>query len=704
MKKSICLAILLLCLLALLTGCGCKHEETQLKNVVEASCTEAGYSGDEVCLKCEKTVKKGAAVEAVGHTPGDPEDAYAATCFSGGYTGDVYCTVCSELLESGEKISRLPHTPGNGRQYAREARCEEAGYTGDVYCTVCGELLEGGEEIPALEHEAGTVREGGWEATCAREGYTGDILCVNCGKVMEEGEAIPMLEHTPAAEREYASEPTCSSWGYTGDLYCADCGTRLEWGEDIPMLEHTPGERQDVLEATCTEAGYAGDVYCTVCGTRMERGEWTEKAPHTPGEPTNAVAPTCLYDGYTGDSACVVCEAPVSGEAIPRLTHSFTDHVCDACGWMEAGLYIDGNLEFTWQDLLNNGYVTVNERNELTGVVESLYGKLVIEEGVESIGDRLQRATLDTVWLPSSLKKVSDRAFYGNETIREVRLFAPTVIFNWEAFRGCANLEQVILEGNLAEMGSSCFKSCSALTSIELSEGLTRIPDSCFVDCSALQTVTLPSTLQRIDSDAFNGCTALKELALPDGIERIGNAAFSRTGITELVYPAALTELGYYDIYYSENVRALKCADLSATQLTRLNRDTFNGCSNLEVLKLPETMENIDDYSLEDCYKLQALELPDAVSRIGAQNFEWVFRTGEDGRLEIEGPEKNDGTYTGFAVSYIVWPVSLTDGSALAGLPNLETIYYRGTELQWSLTASKDLFPNATVVFNYQGN
>ena len=56
-------------------------------------------------------------------------------------------------------------------------------------------------------------------------------------------------------------------------------------------------------------------------------------------------------------------------------------------------------------------------------------------------------------------------------------------------------------------------------------------------------------------------------------------------------------------------------------------------------------------------------------------------------------------TLTG--VTEIVWPVSLTDGSDLAVLSNVQTIYYRGTELQWNLTASRDMFPNAEIVFDY---
>ena len=49
----------------------CEHAETELKNAKEATCTEDGYTGDEVCKSCGLTIEKGEAIEAVGHTWGE---------------------------------------------------------------------------------------------------------------------------------------------------------------------------------------------------------------------------------------------------------------------------------------------------------------------------------------------------------------------------------------------------------------------------------------------------------------------------------------------------------------------------------------------------------------------------------------------------------------------------------------------------------
>ena len=91
----------------------------ELANVVEATCTEAGYSGDQVCKWCGEILKKGEEVPALGHKT-EVKDAKAATCTEAGYTGDEVCTVCGETVKKGTEIPALGHKFENG------------------VCTVCG--------------------------------------------------------------------------------------------------------------------------------------------------------------------------------------------------------------------------------------------------------------------------------------------------------------------------------------------------------------------------------------------------------------------------------------------------------------------------------------------------------------------------------------------------------------------------------------
>lgn len=56
-----------------LTNKMCKHTETDLVGVKAATCTDKGYTGDEVCKQCKDISKKGSDIPATGHTYKDGE-------------------------------------------------------------------------------------------------------------------------------------------------------------------------------------------------------------------------------------------------------------------------------------------------------------------------------------------------------------------------------------------------------------------------------------------------------------------------------------------------------------------------------------------------------------------------------------------------------------------------------------------------------
>ena len=239
--------------------------KTQLVGAKAATCTEDGYTGDEVCTVCGETVKKGEVIPALGHKT-QLVGAKAATCTEDGYTGDEVCTVCQEIVKKGEVIPALGHkTQLVG---AKAATCTEDGYTGDEVCTVCQEIVKKGEVIPATGHKTQLV--GAKAATCTEDGYTGDEVCTVCGETVKKGEVIPALGHK--TQLVGAKAATCTEDGYTGDEVCTVCQEIVKKGEVIPALGHKT-QLVGAKAATCTEDGYTGDEVCTVCGETVKKGE-----------------------------------------------------------------------------------------------------------------------------------------------------------------------------------------------------------------------------------------------------------------------------------------------------------------------------------------------------------------------------------------------------------------------------------------------
>ena len=61
----------------------CQHTNTEVRNASEATCTEAGYTGDTYCVDCGEKIAEGETIAATGHTWTD------ATC-----TAPKTCSVC----------------------------------------------------------------------------------------------------------------------------------------------------------------------------------------------------------------------------------------------------------------------------------------------------------------------------------------------------------------------------------------------------------------------------------------------------------------------------------------------------------------------------------------------------------------------------------------------------------------------------------
>ena len=72
-----------------------------------------------MCKTCGETVKKGETIPATGHDT-QVVGAKSATCTQDGYTGDEVCKTCGETVKKGETIPAMGHDYKDGK------------------CTVCG--------------------------------------------------------------------------------------------------------------------------------------------------------------------------------------------------------------------------------------------------------------------------------------------------------------------------------------------------------------------------------------------------------------------------------------------------------------------------------------------------------------------------------------------------------------------------------------
>ena len=226
-----------------------------------ATCTKKGLKL-YTCTVCDKVRTE--EIPATGHQHTEVRNVKEATCTKAGYTGDTYCKDCGEKISSGEVIAKLAHTWDEGN-ITKEADCKETGvktYT----CHKCGATKT--EDIPRTEHtwDEGEVTTA---PTCTKPGVR-TYTCSVCKATRTETIKATGHLHTEIRNKKDAS---CTENGYTGDTYCKDCEELLKKGETVDVLGHQWKETKRA-EPSYTEDGQI--IYtCNRCGE--QKAEALEK-------------------------------------------------------------------------------------------------------------------------------------------------------------------------------------------------------------------------------------------------------------------------------------------------------------------------------------------------------------------------------------------------------------------------------------------
>lgn len=203
-----------------------------------------------------------------------------------------------------------------------------------------------------------------------------------------------------------------------------------------------------------------------------------------------------------------------------------------------------------------------------------------------------------------------DGVFANCVQLTDVKFMAETAQYGKNLFYGCTALTSVQLPSKATTLGEYMFAECTALTSITLPETLTALPGYIFQNCTGLTSVTIPKSVTTLGYSVFRG-SGIKEIEIPAGIEAIPNWAFMDcANLTKVVFHEGLTSIGVHSF---ENCTALEKVELPEG-LTQL--DGFTGCTNLKEITLPGTLESISSGAFNDCTALKSLVIPSSVTSV----------------------------------------------------------------------------------------
>lgn len=265
-----------------------------------------------------------------------------------------------------------------------------------------------------------------------------------------------------------------------------------------------------------------------------------------------------------------------------------------------------------------------------TGLTE-----LSFHDGITEIGHSAIYgcSNLNSVKLPAGLTKLSHDLFNKCTSLEVINLPASIEYIDENAFYGCSALKNIDISDKVNFIGNGFVIGCTSLTSINVAPGNSmytdidgvlfnkektkllaypsgikgeytvpestlKIDDYVFNANSNITGIHFPKTLKVIGMSNFYGCNSLTTVRLPEQLDSlgatcfffnrsvtsiimpnnnvwIGNNALSATGITTMLFPESIKEIGVDNSkneYYS----------------------VLGSCSALTSLSLPSTLEKLN--------------------------------------------------------------------------------------------------------------
>jgi hypothetical protein len=238
-------------------------------------------------------------------------------------------------------------------------------------------------------------------------------------------------------------------------------------------------------------------------------------------------------------------------------------------------------------------------------IPSSYLGKPVIEIGENAFGSHY---LWDYVQIPSSVKVIDAKAFYGN-TFKAIDLPNSITSIGDYAFSDCDNLFTFHLPASVVSLGANITQHCSSLTSFSVEAGSSFSVSSdqrCLIDSNGVLKAfayrgmvdyTLPAEVSAIGASVFDGCDKLKSIAFPAGTTSIGDhACDSCKGIVKVNIPKSVTSVGAY---------------------------AFNNCTTLQsvVFEGGSLCSKIGERAFASDRVLSSINLPSGVTDIGKEAF-----------------------------------------------------------------------------------
>ncbi|MFA7076642.1 MAG: leucine-rich repeat protein, partial [Candidatus Izemoplasmatales bacterium] len=234
--------------------------------------------------------------------------------------------------------------------------------------------------------------------------------------------------------------------------------------------------------------------------------------------------------------------------------------------------------------------------------------------------------TLETVFIPETIKNIMPEAFSGCSSLWQV-MFMPNSQLEFigeEAFAYLKYLESFTLPKNVGYVGENAFAYNYSLNSFSFEDNaiLENIPVGMFYNNFSLLSIEIPKSVVTINQNAFFKCYSLTTVSFEEGslLEYIRESAFEDCdNFGAITIPASVVSIEARVFYSNNNLSEVTF--LEGSLLNYVGDSAFKYNTALQTIDLPDSVSYIGPYAFSNCTNLTSFRVPLSLTEISDNMF-----------------------------------------------------------------------------------
>ncbi len=265
-----------------------------------------------------------------------------------------------------------------------------------------------------------------------------------------------------------------------------------------------------------------------------------------------------------------------------------------------------------------------------------------IPEGIDTLPDYLFSgcAKLKISDLPDGMKIICDNAisitsaellpnsieYLGKELFASCQAESVTLPENLKTMRGTfykmPNLNEIIFNGSLKEIGEKTFYACNSLAELSVPDSVTLLGNSAFQNCANLSKVYMSENVSHIPFRAFMNCKSLTDFEWYAEKQTVEDSAFR--GCPLVSFDFSKSQGIDYGAFSETDIEKAKIGQPECDDGLKISigAQSFMSCGELQTVALGGNVDEIGSRAFADCSSLETVVISDSVERIAPDAFD----------------------------------------------------------------------------------